>query len=48
METVRKAVLLKKLKAQITNLHYKEGLNIAVNLEEDELMRGRNYHSTIT
>jgi len=40
METVRKAVLLKKLKAQITNLHYKEGLNIAVNLEEDELMRG--------
>ena len=40
METVRKAVLLKRLKAQITNLHYKEGQKIALNLEENELLGG--------
>ena len=37
METVRKAVILKRLKAQITKLHYKEGQKIAVNMEENEL-----------
>ena len=49
METVRKAVLFKRLKAQITNLHYKEGQKLAINMEENELMGGgRKYHSTIT
>ena len=42
METVRKAVLLKRLKAKITNLHYKEGQKLAINMEENELMGGGN------
>ena len=35
METVRKAVILKPLKAQITKLHYTGGQKIAVNMEEN-------------
>ena len=48
METVRKAVLLKRLKAQITNIHYKEVQKLAINMEENELMGKRKYPSTIT
>ena len=48
METERKAVLLKRLKAKITNLHYKEGQKLAINMEENELMEGRKYPSIIT
>jgi len=46
MDPVRKAIMLKRLKAQITNLHYQEGQKIAIQMEESEMMGGRLYPST--
>jgi hypothetical protein len=40
MESKRKATILKRIKEQIINLHYKEGQKLAANLEENELMEG--------
>jgi len=40
MEPGRKAIILKRLKARITALHYHEGRRIATNMEENEMMEG--------
>ena len=48
MEPVRKAIILKRLKAQITNLHYQEGQKLVTQMEESEMMGGRHYPSTNT
>jgi hypothetical protein len=40
MDPERKAITLKWLKAQITNLHHQERQKIATNMEESEVMGG--------
>ena len=40
MDPARKAITLKRLKAQITNLHYQERQTIATNMVESEVMGG--------
>jgi len=40
MDPVRKAIMLKRLKAQITNLHFQEGQKIAIQMEKNEMMGG--------
>jgi hypothetical protein len=48
MDPARKAITLKRLKAQITNLHYQERQTIATNMVESEVMGGGAYPSTNT
>ena len=42
IEHVRKAIMLKRLKARIRNLHYQEGQKLKIQMEDSEMKRGED------